>query len=427
MSNSLGLRRQRAALIAAARAIVEAAEAENRDLSAEEQANYDQAFADADELRGRIERLEAVEAAGAELGDSVNGAHRGDPQGGDGARVPEFQSRGLRGLDAGWHERGEWRGLMQTTRPEYREAYRHWLRTGEMQLRALQADVNTSGGYLTTPMQFVDELIQDVDNMVFVRQRARIFTIATADALGAPSLESDPADPTWTTELAIGTEDSSMGFGRRELRPHPLAKYIKLSNTLLRKVPNVEALVRSRLAYKFAVTGENAYLNGSGAQQPLGVFVASNDGIPTSRDVSTDNTTTAITFDGLINAKYTLKSQYWPRASWTFHRDAVKMISKIKDGNGQYIWRDSVRNGEPDSVLGFPVDQSEYAPNTFTTGLYVGMLCDWSNYWIVDALDMQMQRLVERFAETNQVALVGRMEGDGMPVKSEAFVRVKLA
>ncbi|MCB0159767.1 MAG: phage major capsid protein [Caldilineaceae bacterium] len=427
MKKSLELRRQRAALIAAARAIVEAAEAENRDLSAEEQVNYDQAFADAEELRGRIERLEAVEAAGAELGDSANGAHRGDPQGGDGARVPAFGSRGLLGLDAGWHERGEWRGLMQTTQPEYRQAFRHWLRTGELQQRALQADVNTSGGYLVTPMQFVDELIKDVDNMVFVRQRARVFSVPTADSLGAPSLESDPADPTWTSELAIGTEDSSMGFGRRELRPHPLAKYIKLSNTLLRKVPNAEALVRGRLAYKFAVVDENAFLNGSGSQQPLGVFTASNDGIPASRDVSTDNTTTEISFDNLINVKYTLKAQYWPEASWTFHRDAMKMISKLVDGNGQYIWRQSIRENEPDMILGHPVDVSEYAPNTFTTGLYVGLFGAWSNYWIADALDMQMQRLVELFAATNQVAIVGRRETDGMPVKSEAFVRVKLA
>jgi hypothetical protein len=40
---------------------------------------------------------------------------------------------------------------------------------------------------------------------------------------------------------------------------------------------------------------------------------------------------------------------------------------------------------------------------------------------------MEMQRLEELFAATNQVGLVGRMESDGMPVLSEAFVRVKLA
>ena len=74
-----------------------------------------------------------------------------------------------------------------------------------------------------------------------------------------------------------------------------------------------------------------------------------------------------------------------------------------------------------------PIFMSEYAPNTFTTGLYVGILGDFSNYWIADALNMQIQKLVELYAATNQDGFISRMESDGMPVVSEAFVRVKLA
>ena len=56
----------------------------------------------------------------------------------------------------------------------------------------------------------------------------------------------------------------------------------------------------------------------------------------------------------------------------------------------------------------------------------MGILGDFSNYWIADSLALEMQRLVELYATTNQVALIGRMESDGMPVLEEAFVRVKL-
>lgn len=166
-------------------------------------------------------------------------------------------------------------------------------------------------------------------------------------------------------------------------------------------------------------------MTGNGFNQPLGIFTASNDGIPTSRDVSTGNTATAITFDGLKEVKYSLKPQYWPRAQWVFHRDAVKQIAKIKTDSG-YIWAESVRVGEPDRLLGFPVNMSEYAPNTFTASQYVGMLADFSNYWIVDALTLEFQMLNELYAETNQVGLIGRLESDGQPVLAEAFSRVKL-
>lgn len=276
-------------------------------------------------------------------------------------------------------------------------------------------------------MQFVRDMIKAVDNMVFIRQWATKNDVTSAESLGVASLDNDPADPSWVAELNFGSEDSTMSFGRRELHPHPLAKYIKVSKKLVRTVPSVETLVRDRLAYKFAVTEESAFMTGSGANQPLGVFTASANGISTARDVSTGNETTSIKFDGLYEAKYTLKQQYWPRARWVFHRDAVKQIAKLKDGEGRYIWSESQRIGEPDRLLGLPVYMSEYAPNTFTTGLYVGILGDFSYYWISDALTMEIEVLRELYAATNQVAIVARKETDGMPVLAEAFVRVTLA
>jgi HK97 family phage major capsid protein len=249
-----------------------------------------------------------------------------------------------------------------------------------------------------------------------------------AQSLGAPSLDTDISDADWTSELATGAEDTALKVGKRDLHPHPLAKRIKVSNKLLRLTGGgAETLVRDRLGYKFAVTEEKGFLTGSGAQQPLGLFTASAHGISTGRDVNADNTTTEIRFDGLKNVKYTLKGQYWSRARWIFHRDALKQIAKLKDGEGRYIWEQSVQVGQPDRILRFPVHMSEFAPNTFTTGLYVGILGDLSHYWIADALTMQLQRLVELYAETNQIGFIGRMEVDGMPVLEEAFVRVKLA
>ena len=403
------LLQKRANVIHQAREILDTADAEERELSQEEQNRYDELWKDQERMAEDIQRREALENAERNL-ERTNGAgHRPDPEGEPGSeeRAAKFQL-------------------------ENRQLLARFLRDREapnqISLRALQADSDIYGGYLVTPVQFVRDLIKAVDNMVYVRQWATVHQVANAESLGAPALDNDPADPTWTSELAIGTEDSTMSFGKRELNPHPLAKYIKVSRKLLRKVSDAEALVRDRLAYKFAVTAENAYLNGDGANQPLGVFTASSvAGISTSRDASTGNTTTSIQFDGLKEAKYTLKGQYWPRAKWLFHRDGVKQVAKLKDGEGQYLWAESVRVGEPDRLLGLPVFMSEYAPNTFMTGLYVGILGDFSHYWIADALDMDMQRLDELYAANNQVGFIGRLESDAMPVLEEAFVRVTLA
>jgi HK97 family phage major capsid protein len=108
-------------------------------------------------------------------------------------------------------------------------------------------------------------------------------------------------------------------------------------------------------------------------------------------------------------------------------RETVKKTRKLKDGAGQYIWQLGLASGKPDTILGVPYFESEYAPSAFTAGKYIEIVGDFSNYWIVDALSMAIQRLVELYAATNQVGFIGRQELDGMPVLEEAFARVTLA
>lgn len=405
---------QRAKAVKEARELHELAKKAGRDFSAEEQKQWDALMARADELKKQAERDQGLAALEAELAagqGSRAGRQDGDGRGGDGAPA----------------------GDAERAKAEARAGFGKFLRgglaaTSEVERRALQADSNEAGGYVVPPQEFVASLIQAVDDLVFMRPLATKRTVVRAASLGVPSLDADPADSDWTSELGTGSEDTAMDFGKRELTPHPLAKRLKVSNKLLRAAGiDVEGLVRERLAYKIAIPEEKAFLSGSGSGRPLGVFTASANGISTARDVSTGNTTTSVQTDGLLEAKYSLKANYWGQARWLFHRDGVKQIAKLKDGNGQYLWQPGVQAGQPDRLLSFPVMMSEYAPNTFTTGLYVGLLGDFRQYWIVDSLSPTVQRLNELYAETNQAGFIIRAEVDGAPALEEAFARVKLA
>jgi HK97 family phage major capsid protein len=402
------LRDQRGKLIHDARAILDKADEEKRALTEAEDKTYKEVFGKADELRTRIEREE-------QLAEAERTAAEQSLRGKPGNENPEGQrTAGKRGSD------------------EYRAAFDRFIASGrtalsESEIRALQADSDSGGGFMVASEQFVDTLIKGVDDMVFIRAKATKYRVESAGSLGAPYLAADPDDANWTAEILTGSEDSTMSFGKRSLTPHPLAKRIKVSNKLMRMNAGMGNLVANRLAYKFGISQEKGFMTGSGAAQPLGIFTASNDGIPTSRDVSTGNAATAPTFDGLIAAKFALKGNYWNKAEWIFHRDVLAVIAKLKNGEGDYIWRESVRAGEPDRLLNLAVNMSEYAPSTLTASQYVGALGDYSQYWIADALDLQVQRLTELYAETNQMGFIGRLESDGMPVLAEAFVRVKLA
>jgi hypothetical protein len=98
---------------------------------------------------------------------------------------------------------------------EYRSAAFQYLAFGPQSLnakqaRAIQADTDISGGYLVMPQQFVAQLIKFVDNLVFIRDKATKLVVANAQTVGAPSLDNDPADSDWTSELATGNEDTTM-------------------------------------------------------------------------------------------------------------------------------------------------------------------------------------------------------------------------
>ncbi|GMG82592.1 phage major capsid protein [Paralimibaculum aggregatum] len=403
MADPKELREKRAQIVAQARSIVDQAEAEKREMTDEERGNFTRAMEEAEKVGRQIEQEERL-------------------------RELERESA-LREAETG----AETRGKPQGTQAEQRQrAWETYLRTGRigagLEVRDLQAEDGPSGGFITAPQQFVNTLIKAVDDEVFIRRLATTEQLGMAGSLGAPELVADPSDAEWTTELGTGSNDTAMKFGKREIYPHPFAKRIKISKDILRKSTiGIEALVRQRFAYKFGVTEEKAFINGTGQRQPLGLMTASNDGIPASRDVATDNSQTEITADGLINAKFSLKAQYLSRAVWIFHRDAVKQLAKLKDGEGQYLWRTGLTGSDPDTLLGRPIYMSEYMPSTFTTGKRVGLFGDLSHYWIADALDMQMQRLDELYAEANQVGFIARRETDGAPVLAEAFARVKLA
>jgi len=308
---------------------------------------------------------------------------------------------------------------------------RKYLQVGERgmtqeEMRGLVSNSDPDGGYFV-PEAIYDAFIKNIDDDCLMRQLGFVLPpVTNAKSLGYLGLDTDVDDADWTVELETGSE-TTLKVGKRAMEPHPFAKRVKVSNTLLRQTSKAEALVLKRLSYKFAITEEKAFLNGDGVQKPLGIFTATSQGMGTDRDITGSNTTTAIAADTLFDVFYGLKTPYAKNASWLFSRPALKMIRKLKDSQNQYLWEKGF-GGAPGTIIERPYYISEYVPQTFTAGLYVGAFADFKQlYWIVDALGLSIQRLDQLYAETNQTGFIGRQECDGMPVLPEAGLRIALA
>lgn len=420
------LREKREKIVTDQRALLDLAESEKRGMSADENTNYENMEAEYNNLDEQIVKMEADEAQA--IADAVKFEQR--------KADAEKRLHTMKASAAGpiKPETGNMDTAPESGRDseEHMRAFNSYLTHGlnampKEELRALQADSDLKGGFLVAPAKFMNDVIKDLDDLLFVRRFATVHSLTDAGSLTVPVLDPRLSDSDWTAELGTGDEDTTLAFKQRMLTPHPMAKRIKVSKTLVRLGSvSVDAIVRGEMAYKIALTEEKAFLTGDGVNKPLGVMTASNDGVSTNRDVSAGNTNNAIKGDGLINCLMSMEAQYRGNVRWLFHRDALKMIRKLKDGNGEYLWNSGIATHRPATILDKPYDESEHMPNTFSSGNYVGLLADWSRYWIVDMLGMTIEVLVELFALTNQIGYISRRETDAAPVHEKGFARVTL-
>lgn len=424
------LREERAALVAQARKLHEE---HADDWTADRDAQYNAIMADVSEYAAVIRRGEQlVEAVG---GGSSASSHDIDPLDRPGATSQNDPPAAM----VAYRVAGNPGTPKYVMRPagargsaDYQRAFQAYLRTGERQA-ALQSDNAEQAGYLLTPEQFAAGILKEVDDLLFIRRFARVHTVPEAESLGIRKRTARLSSFAFTAELEVAAEDTSLKYGKKVLTPHHLTGMIKVSRDLMRRSSDIEGEVRGELARDAGEVMEDHYLTGTGDRQPLGLFTASSDGISTGRDVVTganDN----FTADQLLVAKYTLKGQYRRglrgEVRWLFHRDAISKIARLKDSEGQYLLRVGMGvaqdGGAPeDTLLGFPVDESERTPNTFSAGNYVGLLANYRYYEIADALSFELQVLTELYAATNQVGMIARLKTDGMPTLEEAFVRLK--
>ncbi|HDI9069606.1 TPA: phage major capsid protein, partial [Escherichia coli] len=81
--------------------------------------------------------------------------------------------------------------------------------------------------------------------------------------------------------------------------------------------------------------------------------------------------------DPLIDLKFALRKKYRKNAVWVVNSTTAAKLQKVKNANGDYIWRDRLQAGDPDTLLGLPVEYLEFMPDNvialgdFKRGYYI--------------------------------------------------------
>jgi HK97 family phage major capsid protein len=310
-------------------------------------------------------------------------------------------------------------------------AWRGYLRGDNSQLSqiraAQQVNPNTAGGFLV-PTALAQEIIKPVDNPIFMRQ---ISNVQQINANVAIPRQNTRLTAYWQgeTETAI---TSGAVVGQRKFEPHRVTVRTSASRLLIdQSVINVEQWLGGELDYASRLKEEDAAMQGNGVGQWLGIFTASADGIPTSRDVVSVGA--AIAADDIINTIMNVKATVRNRGSWVGSRQFVQLVMKLKDSANQYIFTESagignvLSVGTPMNLKGRPLYESESAPTALTTGTYAAVFGDFNFYRIYDFMNLSVQVLdQDPYASNGEYGYVMHKFSDGAPVLDEAFSRLRV-
>ena len=386
------LREKRAKAWDAAKAFLDTKRGSDGLLAAEDVATYEKMESDVVNLGKEIDRLERQTALDAELNKPT-----ADPLTSKPAQVTSDLKTG-RASDA--YKKAFWNAIRsKNPRPEI--------------LNSLLEGTDSEGGYLV-PDEFEHTLVQKLTAANVLRPLCHVIQTSFGDRkipVVASKGTADWVDEEGTYPLSDDT------FSQVVLGAYKLATMIKVSEELLSdSVFDIEGYVSDQFGKRIGDKEEDAFLTGNGVSKPIGI-------LHTTGGAEVGVTTagaSAITGDELIDLVYSLRAPYRKSAVFVLNDTTVKLLRKLKDGDGQYLWRPGITENAPDTILGHRIVTSEFMPGVSAGNKSIAF-GDFSYYWIADRQGRTFKRLNELYATTGQIGFLASQRLDGKLILPEAI------
>ncbi|MGA0092619.1 MAG: phage major capsid protein [Candidatus Nanopelagicales bacterium] len=372
----------------AAKAKMDEAAAESRDLSAEEREFVDRTFAELDEKRATIDTLLEAEKREREIAESMRGLE-------DVVRPVEAR-----------------------TAPAETDAdILRSLLAGERRAHSFQfekRDLAKSTSNAPVPTSFSDVVI-DQARLVGPMLDPSVVTIlntAAGEDLVLPSLAS------WSTagyEAEAATiDESDPGFGKTTLKAYKYAFIVQVSQEFLAD-SNIDVIgflgQQAGNAIGYAVN--NKLTVGTGTVEPKGIVAASTLGVTGGTATATAGTG-HFTADNLIDLVYSLDgaARRLPGFGVMANGSSIGAMRKLKTSSGDYVFVPSIQPGTPDSILGYPLIENPAMASVGSASKSV-LAGHFPSYFVRTVGGIDVARSDDFAFNTGQVTLRFQIRVDG--------------
>jgi HK97 family phage major capsid protein len=245
-------------------------------------------------------------------------------------------------------------------------------------MKSFNASSSDTGGY-ALPKE-IDAVIDATLKAISpIRAIANVVQVGSA---GYRKLVTTGGTPSgWAAETGSRTETATPTFNEiappmGELYANPSASQAMLDDAQF----DVEAWLAEEIATEFAKAEGSAFVGGNGTNRPKGflsqTLASTSDASRAFGSLQYVPSGAAGDFaanpqDKLIDLVQTLRAPYRQGATWVMNATTLARIRKFKTSDGAFLWTPGLAVGQPDTLLGYPVVESEDMPDIAANSLSI--------------------------------------------------------
>jgi len=391
------LQERRANVWEQAKELLDTAEGEKRDLTAEEEAKYQALNADLNNIDQRTKDLVEAEQRTKDAEAAFAGLL---------AKPQEQERKSDKDSELRRWARGEMRGI-DIAKPD------------GVAFRDLVKGTTTAGGN-TVPTTFYGQLMAHLIEVSGIMMAGpTVLNTSSGENIDIPVTTAHSSAA--LTPEANPISESDPAFGKRTLGAYKYGVLLQASTELL---TDTGVDLEGYLAMQAGRALGNAFgvhaITGDGSSKPTGVITSASTGVTGGTAV-----VGAFTADNLIDLYYSVIAPYRNSTScgWLMKDATLGAARKLKDGQGQYLWQPSIQVGAPDTLLGKPVhtDPNVAAPALSAKSVAFG---DFSQYFVRMAGGVRFERSDDYAFNSDLVTFRAIIRADGLLVDQTGAVKV---
>ena len=290
---------------------------------------------------------------------------------------------------------------------EYAVAFKDMLHTG-MPQKALRRGSAGSGNFIV-PDTFEQKLVKGLTEKSLIRKLGTV--MKTNTTMRIPTIIAD-GEAAWIPENEP-VQFSEAVYGEIVLDAYKLAHKVVVSDEMLEDANfDVEDYIRQLFVESVSAAEELALFIGDGNGKPTGLLRQTSVGWVSEKAGD-------ITYDDILNLIHSVKSPYRKNAVLVMSEDAITKLLSIIHYHGNSPWDVSLKDGTSKTLFGYPVYTTNYLDRVLP-GTKPVLFGDFSYFWIGERGKRSVKRLVERYADTGQVAYITSERIDAKLVLPEA-------